>query len=437
MSPCRVLTALLLAGGAARANPADVYGFGARGAAMGGAQAALAQDSSAGYYNPAGLARGRTLQLDFGYRAAAPSFNINGAPSAVTSLSGFLLGLVIPSEVIAHHRLAFGLALAVPQGRLFKFRSTANEVPRVLYYDNRPQRLFLAGNVAIEILPGLHLGGGIATLSRSQGHVTLEGNVALSQPLLSSLASSVDVGLFGVRYPQAGIAWEPSERLEFGLTYRHSFQLAIDQNFRIEGSVGDPGQKPLVEKGYFEAQTRIRDLFQPAQLTAGVAARPTGNLLVTADLTWARWSQFPEHVPLGILIELGPLLDPLLNLPPPHSAGPPGFKDLLIPRAGAEWRVREAQLSIDLRAGYSYEASPVPEQTGETNQADGSKHTLSGGVGFELRGLAPVLAGALSLDLYGAFTLIPERVDHKTGSAAVLRSNGSVLQAGAMTRLRF
>lgn len=43
----------------ARANPLDTFGFGSRGTAMGGAQSADVSDYTAGYYNPAGLARAR------------------------------------------------------------------------------------------------------------------------------------------------------------------------------------------------------------------------------------------------------------------------------------------------------------------------------------------------------------------------------------------
>ena len=53
-----------LASQAAVANPFDVYGLGTRSAAMGNAGTAVADDFSATYYNPAGLA------------LAAPSFNL-------------------------------------------------------------------------------------------------------------------------------------------------------------------------------------------------------------------------------------------------------------------------------------------------------------------------------------------------------------------------
>ena len=50
------LLLLLAIASTAHANPADVVGMGARGAAMAGAQVAAVDDSTANYYNPAQLA---------------------------------------------------------------------------------------------------------------------------------------------------------------------------------------------------------------------------------------------------------------------------------------------------------------------------------------------------------------------------------------------
>lgn len=407
------------------ANPLDVYGFGARAAALGGAATAAVDDTSAGYYNPAALARLGTLRLDFGGMTAAPSFRIGGASAEVPSLTGMLAGLAIPGRALGH-RVAFGLSLDIPGGDLFKVHTTAADVPRVVWYDNRPHRLFLAANAAVEVLPGLYAGGGVALLSRSQGQVSLQGNVALTHPSESALLSSIDVGLFGVRYPQAGLLWEVSPRLSLGLTYRHSFRLEIDQRFRVTGSLGDPGQAALVAQGFFEAQTHVRDLFQPAQLALGAAVHATARLLLTADVTYERWRDFPVAPLPGIALDLGPLLTPLVNLPPPVEPAPADFHDLFVPRLGAELRVLEtSSMGLDVRAGYAFEASPAP--AGSATWADGDKHTFSAGAGVALHGLQPVLRGSLGLDLYAAYTLVPARQG----------TEGNVLQAGATARLRF
>jgi hypothetical protein len=73
---------------AAAANPLDTFGFGSRGAAMGGAQAADVHDFSANYYNPAGLARAKALEIGVGYFRADHSLYINGQNNQVDPVKG-------------------------------------------------------------------------------------------------------------------------------------------------------------------------------------------------------------------------------------------------------------------------------------------------------------------------------------------------------------
>ncbi|MCA9563669.1 MAG: hypothetical protein KC561_09285, partial [Myxococcales bacterium] len=51
----------------ATADPLDAFGSGARAISLGGAFTGLADDSSANYYNPAGLAQADNLRFDIGY----------------------------------------------------------------------------------------------------------------------------------------------------------------------------------------------------------------------------------------------------------------------------------------------------------------------------------------------------------------------------------
>src|SRR5262249_14097587 len=136
----------------ARANPMDAFGYGSRATAMGGAATAASFDSSANYYNPAGLVRGHDLGIDIGYRDAQPILRMNGRDVGVDASHGFLVGLVAPAA-IGPFRFAFGASLWLPDQRLTRVRSLPFAQPRFVLYDNRPQRLYLATNLAIQILP--------------------------------------------------------------------------------------------------------------------------------------------------------------------------------------------------------------------------------------------------------------------------------------------
>src|SRR5438105_4459741 len=73
----RSLAALvaILAAPAARASDLDEFGFGPRAISMGGAYTALATDWTAPYYNPAGCAVPRSMNLGLGYSYGSYDFH--------------------------------------------------------------------------------------------------------------------------------------------------------------------------------------------------------------------------------------------------------------------------------------------------------------------------------------------------------------------------
>jgi long-chain fatty acid transport protein len=425
----------------ARANPIDALGFGSRAIGMGGASTAVADDVSANYYNPGGLVRGRDLRIDIGYRYAQPILRIDGRDVGVDAARGWQVGLVAPGA-IGPFRFAFGVALWLPDQRLTRIRSLPFDQPRFVYYDNRLQRLFLAANLAIQIVPGLYVGGGLTFMSRTIGQLFLKGSVAVSDPDSSSLVTKINVDLVAVRYPQAGIFWDINRNLAVGLSYRHSFKLDVDLKFRVDGSVGDPGLPPVVPKGFFDARTVSTDLFQPWQLTGGVAARPWRHVLVAFDLTYAAWSEFPvPAAQLALALDIGPTFNDKVMLPPARGYPKSQFHDIVIPRLGVEWRARDRErLSVDVRTGYSYEPTPVPDQIGESNLIDSDKHTFSLGAGLELGKLAPILSRPLSIDAHLAVTYLSERQTRKMDPLDRVGdyvADGVVVQVGLMLRSRF
>jgi long-chain fatty acid transport protein len=407
---------------------------------MAGAGTAVTEDSSANYYNPAALVRGRDLRIDLGYQYSQPFLRMNGRDNDVDATRGFAIGLVAPGT-LGPVRFAFGVALWLPDQRLSRVRSLAFDRPRWVYYDNRTQRLFLSANLALQIVRGLYIGGGLTFMSRTQGVLNLNGTIAIGNADDSSLVTKIDVDLLSVRYPQAGIMWEATPNLTFGVTYRHSFTLKLDQAFRIDGDIGGPGLPPVIQGGYFAARAVSTDLFQPWQLAAGVAARLTRRLLVTFDLTFAAWHEFPVAASsLQLDVDLK-MFNNRIQLPPPRSYPSSFFHDIVIPRLAAEWRVRDGErLGVDVRGGYAYEPSPAPEQIGESNLIDGDKHTFSLGAGLELKRLGPILPRPLSLDAHCAVTALPERIHHKLDPldpVGDLRTDGVVLQLGLTLRSRF
>ena len=427
---------------AARANPLDAFGWGARAPALGSAYSAIADDSAAGYYNPAGLARGTDLRIDVGYQAARPLIDVSGQRQAIKDARGLAAGIVLPGQILGV-RFAFGATLFLPDQYVTRVHVLSYDAPRLQLYDNRTQRFFLGANLAVRIYRGLYIGGGLAFLSRSAGTVELRGQIALSDPNSSTLQSAVSVDLLAIRYPQFGLLWEATSHLTLSLVYRHSFRLDLSQGFTINADVGDPGQTPVVKGATLAEISNSVDLFQPWQIVAGAAAR-FGRVLISFDLTFARWSEQPPPASnFKLDLDIGQLGD-LVKLPPARAYPDSGFHDLLIPAVGVEWRAIESaardRLALDVRGGYRYEASPVPEQLSESSFGDADKHIISGGLGLELRKLGRVLPRPLSIDGFAAVTVLPERVFRKLDPRSAVGDftvTGLVWQAGGQVRWRF
>lgn len=427
---------------AARTNPIDAFGWGARAPALGNAYAAVADDSAASYYNPAGLARAPGLRIDLGYQAAMPQLDVSGTRQALFNTSGLAAGLVLPGQ-IRSVRFAIGVQLFLPDLHVTRIHVLQHDRPRLALYDNRTQRLYLAANLALRIVPGLYVGGGLAFMSRSDGTAQLRGTLAVSDPQQSQLESAISQDLFAVRYPQVGALWEATENLSVALVYRHRFLLDLVQRFDINADVQDPGRPPLLLNGKLRETAYSVDLFQPWQLVLGLAGR-WRRLLLSFDLTYARWrDQPPPASTFNLDLDIGELGN-AVEIPQPKPYPDPGFFDLLIPAVGIEGRVVEGaaggRVALDVRGGYRYEASPVPAQLGESSFGDADKHTVSAGLGVELRRLGQVLPGPVSLDVFFAGTVLPRRTFLKADPRSAVGDftvGGGVWQVGGQTRWVF
>lgn len=422
------------------ANPVDAFGFGARATAMGGAQAAASNDVGASYYNPAMLAADDDIRIDVGYQFARPTLRVSGLDMNVDDARGLTAGLVVPGK-IAGRRLAIGAALYLPDQQINRTRTLTSQQPRFVVYDNRPQRLFLSANLALQVLDNLYIGGGMAYMSSTKGTVRLEGRIGFPNAADSELDLQMDVDLRAIRYVHAGVFYQASPWLDLGFSYRGGFALTVDQTFVITGDVGPSGD-PIVEGGYFQLHTVSSDLFQPEEFSVGLNARITPTFTLAFDVQWQRWSAFDNPAAnIDIILEdLGQFQD-LINIPDAPPLPRPGFHDILVPHLGVEWTAAHWQNNqFMVRGGYVYEPSPAPDQFAETNFIDNDKHTLTIGTGLTLQDVTEIFPRPISIDLAMGMILLAPRQHFKVSPADSVggyRSTGRIFQIGLSTRWRF
>ncbi len=447
----------LLAAGRARAHSPDTYGFGSRGASMGGALAADATDFSASYYNPAGLAGATGLGLSIGYGHASNRLRFNDRGSGVRDVHGLSGGLVVPGEVLGVP-FAFGLATFLPDDGLSRIKAIRQETPRWELYDDRLSILFLAANIAVRPLPFLELGGGVAFLASTRGRFSVTGRADALSPYDSALRHEVDADLTSIRYPQLGARVRAGALGFVGVVYRREAKLPLSIDARLRGIVDFAGiEVPLL----YELESRTVDAFLPQQVVVGASFQRIEGLRVNLDVTWVNWSAYESPVArTRAHLEAAPPPDLPLDLPDdprPTSVVPLRFADRLVPRLGVEYVVVAAgglrkvagqgaqggarrAVEIPLRAGYVYERSPVPPQRGVTNYIDADRHTMSLGAGAVLNRPLEELPGSLRIDLHGQLSVLPEVIVEKDNPADFVgdyRAGGTMVNLGATVTAAF
>jgi long-chain fatty acid transport protein len=113
---------------------------------------------------------------------------------------------------------------------------------------------------------------------------------------------------------------------------------------------------------------RIRtEIDLPPSVRTGLLARPAANWNVEFDAVWTGWSSVDELV-----------VDFKEGLPVPRDPTPFSWQDSMAYSVGTEYRWSP----WILRAGYTYDLAPIPDDTLNPILADGDRQWFSTGVGY-------------------------------------------------------
>jgi long-chain fatty acid transport protein len=363
----------------AAANPFDVYGLGARSSAMGNVGAAIADDYTATYYNPAGLSQAQPafnvgLQLtyddvsirlkdrpdgydlpDLGSKSPAiPTkyrLTARGDTHDIPGTYQLQLGGVMAPWIDA---LRLGFAVGLPLNGLGEQTAHFSD-EREQYFSNRldfellghrQQQLSVLFGAGFKVTDWLAVGMGVSLLPNS-------GTTAQVYLADSGHQNQIQMAVNNQQKwnptLHAGLTLTPSQKLQFGLVWRgqNSFNLDIHNDLQIKGFQGTSSGFPVQQDAHFVMN------YTPHQFVAGVAVK-TDSLLATLDATRSLWSNYVDTV----------------------GEKPGNFNDTWSARLGGQWQATEmTQLYMGLR----YEQTPVPDQTGRTNYVDNDRLGVSGG----------------------------------------------------------
>lgn len=431
--------AVALADRPALAHEPWTYGFGSRPSAMAGAVAADATDFTANYYNPAGLAGDTGLRLALGYTYTFNNLHINGKDSAVEPVHGLAFGIAAGGKAFGVLPLAIGIAAHIPDDGLSRVTALREGVPRWELYDSRAAVLYLTANAAIAPFDWLELGGGVSFLAATEGRFEITGTANILAPFDSHLRHEVDANLTSVRYPEAGARFRMGSGADIAIVYRHETKLQLALDAFLHGDIDFAGiPVPLT----YNLESRTVAAFLPAQLVVGTSIHPIKDLHVNVDLTYVHWSGYDSPTAkTTAALRAKPPANFDIDLPgdvKPTEPIPPQFEDRLVPRIGVEWFVpkldEKAFARVALRAGYVFERTPIPEQSGLTNFVDADRHTFTFGAGVIFR------QPNVSADLHFAYSHLPERITLKDNPADPIgdyRQEGSMVSLGGTVGAAF
>ena len=347
--------------GEARAGAFEVLGFGPVGVAEINARAARAEDGSAAFYNPGGLAFGRGVSIEI-----APTLGISGLSAQGRSLVlsdpfGIAIGLAVtvPLEGALRDRIRLGFAGYLLPSGLLHLVARPGETPFFPYYDNRSQRLVVVPALAVKITDRLGIGAGINVLGGVSGPATVQPGASGAIESRLALEATTRAAV------HAGVRFELSKQARVALVFRQRFSAPAHVTTTAEIA----GIPLAVSVGTESA------LFDPAALVLG-SSFEVGSMAFEIDATWSAWSAYEG--PFASVHASLPGLDIASKLPEGLARDVVSLRaaasDAIVIRAGAE---------LVLRAGAGAEPSMLKGQAqGRTNLLDGDK--ILAGLGASL-----------------------------------------------------
>ena len=382
---CLALSAVLLLTSGLLANGLNLNGFGARAAAMGGAFVGLADDYTALYWNPAGLA-----MMKKGTFGLTGDLLIPKSDYTVSTFSMKTTARVYPAGLIGYFRpigdnIVVGIGAYTLSGLGAEWNNTGLEAalvapvptsfftPPVEAYKWRSfiGSITIAPAIAIKVSDMFFL---VATLNINYGFFRTEQwgetQVISAKPLVvfnfGQAELNVDGWGFGATF---GMLVKPVDWLSVGATYRFASKLKLDGTSTLQNL-------PLLNSSLPDVSPAKLDATNPMWLAGGLAVKPMKDLTLTFDLQWTNWDKVQS-----LTVKL---LDPAWN-----AAGVSenvltlNWLNQLQVRFGLEYVMG----NFAVRAGYYYDPHPAPDSTMNILIPSFTYNSITAGVGYRMGSL--------------------------------------------------
>ena len=343
------------------ANGLSLNSIGPRALGMGGAMVGLADDPTAIYWNPAGLAGQNssiyicgtdvipygTYKIDAYNLEAKTKTNNYLSPNLFANYSlgklAFGLGVFVPAGLGAEYN-GDDLAL-LTHGTSLKWKSKIGVIdiaPSIAYKINDMLSLGLAANIFY----------GMFDLDKPYK--------ANDTTYVQYTESSTGLG-YGVTL---GALCKLSDAIQFGLSVRT----------KVNVDMSGDATNPAVAAYQLPTESKFdREVAWPLWAGFGIAVKPMDNLTITADAQYSQWSKsedtFVTKFKNEYWIQAGIEKDTLYL----------EWEDCTQIRIGLEYKASD---KLKLRAGYYYDPAPAPDKTLTILFPSSTNNVITAGVGF-------------------------------------------------------
>ena len=347
------------------ANGLSLNSIGPRALGMGGAMVGLADDPTAIYWNPAGLAGQSSSLYAFGtdiipfgtYKFATYGIDAKTKTNHYASpnlFANYSMG-----------NLAFGLGVFVPAGLGAEYNG-ADLIPISggdLEWMSKIAVIDIAPTIAYKINDMFSFG--------------VTGNIFYGMFDMKRPSTYTDSsGLHGVQYTESstgtgfgvsgGLLCKLSDMIQFGVSARTEIKVTMsgEAENALMGYQGGPATTDF-----------DRDVAWPLWAAFGVAVKPMENLTITADAQYSQWAKSEEEFHTDFK-------DPVWKAVT-AATGDDTFildwKDCTQLRFGLEYMASE---KLALRAGFYYDPAPAPDSTLTILFPSSTNNVVTAGLGF-------------------------------------------------------
>jgi long-chain fatty acid transport protein len=369
-----------------------IYEHGAAAMAMAGAFVALANNPSAIFHNPAGIAFLEGTQISFGTTLIFPvaSLSLPNWPDPAYQSVNQVSQVFYPSTFYISHKISdkivagfgffnpYGMGVKWPEDYPLKYISIRDDM----------KTFFFNPTLAFKVNENFSLGFGVSYI-----YSTLEFELVehvedtidltpLGLPVTASYTMDVPLVL-----EATGSAWGlnagalyKGENFSIGFNWRGGFKIKFDGDLALSAALVDVTFPPLPQETKEAVETAIAGQVPseggalipsfnfPHILGVGVAFNLTQSLIMSADVHYILWSTYDEFT---VEVDVPGFDDKQVE---------ENWTDSFVFRGGLEYNLNER---FALRAGFLYDQTPQPDETVDPILPDANRWALTGGFGYK------------------------------------------------------